>query len=82
MKVYSTNDGLGYRELAYFMKVPEGWLCVALDVRDEVDACGYRVGKLEKDDFIGIYECNYDIKNSPLYDTYLFNYFLKQQPHE
>jgi hypothetical protein len=30
IEVFETNDGLGYKEAAYLLKIPDGYLCIGI----------------------------------------------------
>lgn len=82
IKIYRTNYNLDQYQWVYLIKYNKSDLD---DVKDFlVIACkniqsgsAYKVGtihRLGEDDVI--FDDEYDIKNSPLYDTFLFNYFV------
>lgn len=74
--IYQTNSGLGYRQLAFLLKVEEGYLCI--DIQNMVDGeSGYTIGELVKGLSEGdLGESLYTIENSPLYNRYLFKKLL------
>jgi len=75
MKIYETNSGLGYKELAFLLKVDDGYLCIGHSHIEDGE-CGYKIGFIvENVDFIEI--SSFDIKDSPLYHTYLFQKLIK-----
>ena len=77
MKIYETNSGLGYRELAYLLKVEDGYLCIGhSNIKD--GECGYRIGFITPD-VECLEETNFELKDSPLYDTYLFQKLIKNE---
>lgn len=77
MKIFETNAALGYLELAYFIKTQKKgeYLCISTNFDKRNDT--YVVGKSEiLEDYVSK-PSDFDIKNSPLYDTFLFNEFIK-----
>lgn len=88
-KVFKTNSGLWYNQYVYFIIIEENVTnqilknlqisrCLVIDTLnlDEEDYLIYKIGKLELFEKYEIEESNYDIKNSPLYNTFLFQHFL------
>jgi len=82
MKVYQTDAGLGYMQLAFLVCLEKSengynYLCIDTQLIGEDDNM-YQIGNIVKD-LEGIYvqETNYDITQSPLYNTYLFKFFLE-----
>ncbi len=77
MKIYQTNSGLGYKELAYFLKLNDKeFLCI--DVISAIPHSFYIIGEINYNDGLLFPEpSDYDIKNSPLYESFLFNYLLR-----
>lgn len=74
-KIYKTNSGLGYNEYAYLLYTVHGYLVV--------DTIGYSDSYVIGDikpvvyfEYLELEESNYDIAKSPLYCTFLFQFFL------
>ena len=81
MKIYQTNAALGYNQLAYLIKLDKttngyNYLCIGTN---NVNDDSYEAGKVVEDleDYL-IQESNFQLNNSPLYGTYLFNYFISR----
>ena len=77
IKFYRTNSGLGYNKYAILLGTPQGYLVI-----DTIGVCNdsYRIGEFIMNDDCDwkiLEEYNYDIKQSPLYDEYLFQFFIK-----
>lgn len=74
-KIYKTNSGLGYNEYAYLLYTVHGYLVI-----DKVGYSDYYViGEIKPVDYfeyLELEECNYNIEKSPLYSTFLFQFFL------
>jgi len=81
MKVYQTNSGLGYNQLAYLIKINEtsnehNYLTIG--ERNLPIDCSYKVGELAADlEEIDIEESNYRLEQSPLFGGFLFKHFIK-----
>lgn len=74
-KIYRTNSGLGYNEYVYLLYTVHGYLVI--------DTIGYSnsyvIGDIKPIDYfeyLELEESNYNIENSPLYCTFLFQFFL------
>ena len=76
VKVYQTNAALGYRQLAYLIKLKNNdYLCIGtLNVVDY----SYNVGDVVKDleDYY-LEQTDYKLEDSPLFGTFLFDYYIK-----
>ena len=78
LKIYKTNSALGYNQYAYLLQCTEGFLVV-----DTIGCYGddtYKIGEIKPIDYfeyLELEESNYDIESSPLYDTFLFQFFIK-----
>ena len=78
MQVYSTNSGLGYRQIAYLIKVENGFLVT--DTLGCYNTDSYIIGNHIKDeDSKDTYleDTDYDINCSPLSGTFLFDHYIK-----
>jgi uncharacterized protein YaiL (DUF2058 family) len=77
MKVYQTNASLGYNQLAYLIRLDsENYLCIDTEnVSDGTYEIGEKVSQL--DDFY-LEETNYKIEQSPIYNSFLFQEFIKK----
>ncbi len=83
MKIFTTNLALGHFEYAILLHIEnDNYLCIErheFDV-DENETGTYDVGKIYdmKDCEYGMEEfLHYDLSQSPLHGTFLFDYFLK-----
>jgi len=82
MKIYQTNGGLGYQQLAYLLRLDKSengynYLCIG---RRFVDGSNddYIVGEVVEDlEEIYIEDTDYKIEDSPLYGSFLFDFFVK-----
>ena len=75
MKIFETNSGLGYKELAFLLEVEDGHLCIGHSNIEDGE-CGYRIGFLV--DCVEFLELtSFKLKDSPLYNTYLFQKLIK-----
>lgn len=72
MQVYETNSGLGYNQYAYVIKVEEG-LFVVGSLNNNLYVVGDFITDIED---IILYESIFTLEDSPLYGTYLFEYFI------
>ena len=79
MKIYQTNATLGYRQLAFLIRLEKSktgydYLCIGLQ---NVNKDSYQIGGIVKDleDYY-LEDTNYKISDSPLYGSYLFDYFI------
>ena len=85
LKVYYTNAALGYNQFAYLIKVEQkkdmaDYLVIG---RENIPYDMYRLGSVEKDlENIYVTECEFDLNESPLAGTFLFDYFLKNVNNE
>ena len=83
MKIFETNSGLGYGEVAYFIKTNEGeMLCIYENEDQEIFWKKYKVGNIyefEDYELDEVIESKHEIvlKQSGLYNSFLFNEFLK-----
>lgn len=82
MKVYRTNAALGYRQYAFLIRLDESehghnYLCV--DTQNTGCNDNYRIGGVVEDleDIYIEEEIKFDMKQSPLSNTFLFEHFLK-----
>jgi hypothetical protein len=77
--VYITDAGLGYAESAYLLKLSptengNNYLIIDRFIKSGDD---YKIGTVvELEDFYVEKSEIYDIKNSPLWGTFLFHFFL------
>ena len=82
MKVYKTNAALGYRQLAYLIqlnKTKNGHNYLVIGGRNISNIDGYEIGSIVEDlEDIYIEDTDYKIENSPLYGSFLFDFFLKK----
>lgn len=74
-KIYKTNSGLGYNEYVYLLYTVHGYLVI--------DTIGYSnpyvigdINPIDDFEYLELEESNYNIENSPLYCTFLFQFFL------
>jgi len=76
MKFFTTNEGLDYKEYGIFLHLNENqYLCV--EIQSNFSSCMYEVGELyDLSDYISLMEIDYDIKDSPLNGTFLFNFLV------
>ena len=82
MIVYQTNLGLGYNQYAYYIDISSSlsgfeFLCVGITYR--IDSDIYKVGEPFNNDSVNPMMkqiSDFDIRNSPLHDTFLFNEFI------
>lgn len=79
MKLYQTNAALGYKQLAFLIRLDESkngynYLCIDTNFGENNM---YQIGNVVSDleDYY-LEETTYNITKSPLYNTYLFNYWL------
>ena len=83
MKVYKTNGGLGYKQFAYFIRLKSSeLLCIDTEETNNSFFEIYTVGEITSEDSLFLEESNYDIKKSPLYNTYLFQTLIREQMEE
>lgn len=81
MTIIETNSALGYSEVAYLIKTNENdFLCIYCNEEDKGDT--YRVGnayELVDYEYQEVIKEKHEmvLKESPLYDTYLLEYFIK-----
>lgn len=78
-KIYRTNSGLGYNKYAFLLESKDGYIVI-----DTIGCYGdtyYKIGSfipnIESYD-VELEETNYNIENSPLWNEYLFQFFIKQ----
>ncbi len=85
MKIYQSDGGLGYNQLAFLIRLEEtkngyNYLCVDTQNIEPEDDTSYVIGEIVEDlENIYVKESTYKVEESPLYGTFLFNYFLKSQ---
>lgn len=81
MKTYITDAGLGYREYVTMLRLNKsknGYNYLIIESSSISDNENYSVGKILEDlEDIYVSESNYDIKKSELYNTFLFQHFLR-----
>jgi hypothetical protein len=75
--IYETNSGLGYNKYAYGIKLKKGFYII--DVSSGVDPYRYNVGDIESyEDTLNLEKTTkYDIKDSPLFSSYLFQELIE-----
>lgn len=80
MKIYQTNAALGYRQLAYIVELNQtknGHDYLVIGGKN-ITADDYEIGAIIEDlEDIYLEETDYKIENSPLYGSFLFDFFLK-----
>jgi hypothetical protein len=78
LKLYKTNSALGYNQYAYLLESIDGYLVV-----DAIGCYGddtYTIGKfIHNIDSYDLYleETEYKIEDSPLWNTFLFQFFIR-----
>ena len=79
MKIYETNAGLGFNQLAYLIQINNNdYLCIdTIGIYQHDD---YYAGNIIKDleDYY-LTESNYKLEKSPIYNDFLFKEFLKRK---
>ncbi len=88
IQVYQSDGGLGYRQLAFLILLGktkdsqlggDDYLCIGTQNINDEDS-EYQIGNVVKDlEDIYITESTYKIEESPLYGTFLFDYYLQSQ---
>lgn len=79
IKIYQTNSGLGYNQLAFLLKIKDNQYLVIDTVGINNGYSSYVIGSTVDFDYeqeIEVCE-NYKLEKSPLYGTFLFNHFLR-----
>ncbi len=78
MEIFETNSGLGYCQRVFMIHIKhKTYLIVGHENLTNQELVNYEVGLLiEKDDY-EIEQSLFDIEHSPLYNTFLFNFFLE-----
>lgn len=82
MKIYVTNAALGYNQLAFLIRLDKtkfGYNYLCVDTYNINDSNVYQVGKVV-DDLEDYYVevSNYNLTDSPLHNTFLFNFFVEK----
>jgi hypothetical protein len=86
MKTYITDAALGYGQYAYLIRLDKSkngynYLCIGTVNVDYED--GYELGCVVKDlENIYITESILKIEESPLYGSFLFDFFIKNYKNE
>jgi len=76
MQVYQTNATLGYKEYAFLIETGEGYLVI--DTWNlPLDNDSYIIGNVVELEKWELEETNYQIDESPLKNSYLFEFFLQ-----
>lgn len=79
IKIFKTNVGLGYNKWAYVLrldKTENGFNYLVIDGHG-MSGDDYYLGEVIEDlEDIYIENTNFDITNSPLYDEFLFTFFI------
>jgi hypothetical protein len=85
MTIYSTNAALGYNQSAILIRLNKsnnGFNYLCIDTHNITDSDIYQPGKIVKDlESAYVSPIDYDIKSSPIYDTFLFQEFLNKKPN-
>lgn len=76
MKIYETNSGLGWNQIAYLIESSEGYLVIDLSGVRDYDT-HYVIGEIVEMEEYELEESNYNINNSPLKGKYLFEFYLQ-----
>lgn len=83
MKIYETNGGLGYNQLAYLIQLNKsgnGYNYLVIGGLNIYHLDSYKIGTVTKDlENIYVEESNYSIKDSPLYGNFLFDFFIENK---
>lgn len=80
MVIYETNAGLGYNQFAFLIRLDKtkngyNYLCIGTQW---IDDYSYIVGNIVNDlEDVYITTSYYKIEESPLYNTFLFDFFIK-----
>lgn len=80
MQIFESNSSLGYDELAYFINIKDNiYLCIGLSrgVKESFFGATFQIGETTQLDDHEINPSDYNIEDSPIYDTFLFKEFLK-----
>lgn len=79
-KVYVTNGGLGYKQYAHLIRLDKSERGYNYLTIERTNMCGvdrYQLGEVEEDlEDIYVEEVDYDMKDSDLHNTFLFEEFL------
>jgi len=83
MIIYETTAALGYNQKAYLLRLDEsnnGYNYLCIGVENIYDSDIYSIGEVVYDleDFYVDEAVCYVIQKSPLYNTFLFDFFIKK----
>lgn len=78
LKIYKTNSALGYNQYALLLECTDGYLVVdtAGCYGDDSYKIGSFISNIDSYD-IELEVSDYNIENSPLWNEYLFQFFIK-----
>ena len=82
MEVYKTSAALGYNQFAFLLRLDKsknGYDYLCIDTKNiEADSTLYQIGEVVEDlnDYYVDEAEGYELTNSPLSGTYLFEYWL------
>lgn len=78
LKIYKTNSALGYNQYALLLECNDGYLVVDTTgcYGDDSYKIGSFISNIDSCDF-KLEVSDYNIGNSPLWDEYLFQFFIK-----
>lgn len=74
--IYRTNEGLGYNQWGYYVKISDGYFCI--DCTDKAyKPEGFRIGEIHEinEKYLEVCE-DYKLSSSPIYNQYLFDILL------
>ena len=80
MKIYQTNAGLGYRQLAFLIrldKTDNGYNYLCIGTKNVNTDTTYLVGAAIELEDIYIEDSTFQVSDSELNGTYLFDYWFK-----
>jgi FAD/FMN-containing dehydrogenase len=78
MNVYKTNAGLANNEWAYFVRL-ENDLYLCIDTKFWFTLDRYIAGQVDEFESMHIKPSNYKLSDSPIFNTFLFQYWYKNQ---
>jgi len=85
MTVYKTNSALGYNQYAYLLRLNKsnnGYNYLCVDTQNIQNNDTYKLGEIVEDiPNKEVESTDYNIKESPIYNTFLFQEFLNKKPN-
>lgn len=77
LQIFESNAGLRYNQLVYLIKIDDSNNYLCIDKNFSCNSDEFHIGNVYEYEDFKLSVSEYKIENSPIYKTFLFQYFLK-----